>query len=207
VHTPRLPRVRGLLCAGVGRVLLRWWNCRRCGSGRPQAGNGPTRFRRSPGAGLVDHPLEETAHRDAEACRLGLDPGASVVVEADAYNGGLGGRHDPVNSNPGCLHQRRRMVAARWWATRQGSEPDWLRHASAADPGRLSTSPTLGRCRTFDEPCPGCRQIRMPGGIRTLGVGGSGTEPPLRRRRSERIDHHAARHHVGPRSRGASRCV
>src|ERR1700722_10713761 len=70
----------------------------------------------SPAAGLVDHPLEETAHRDTEACRLGLDPGAPVVVEADAYNGGLGGRHGPVNSNPGRLHQRRRMVAARWWA-------------------------------------------------------------------------------------------
>ena len=118
--------------------------CRRCGSCRSQAGHGPTRFRWSPAARLVDHPFEQTAHRDTEARRLGLDPGAPIVVEADADNGGLGGRHGPVNSNPGCLHQRRRMVATRWWAPRRGSLPDWLRPASSADRGHGAASPEAG---------------------------------------------------------------
>ena len=140
-------------CCGVGHGLLRRWNCLRCGSCRPEAGNGPGRLRSSPGARLVDHPLEQTAHRDTAALRLGLDPGAPVVVEPDADDGGLGGRHDLVNSNPGCLQQRRRTVAGRWCSPAAASLPDRLRH-----PGRrieaASTSPEFGPRKILNERVP-----------------------------------------------------
>jgi hypothetical protein len=58
------------------------------------------------GAGLIDHPFEKATNRNPEARRLGLDPGATLVVKPDTNNGGLGRCHDPVNSNPECLHQR-----------------------------------------------------------------------------------------------------
>jgi len=61
-------------------------------------------------------PSNKPRTETAETRRLGIDPGAPFVVEPDAYNGGLAGRHDSVNSNAGCLQERRRMVATRWWA-------------------------------------------------------------------------------------------
>ena len=49
------------------------------------------------------------------AWRLGFGPGATFVIEPDPDDGGLGGRHDLVNSNPARLQDRRRLVADGLW--------------------------------------------------------------------------------------------
>ena len=77
-----------------------------------RAGRDRLRFAR---ARFVDHPLEQATHRDAEARRLFLDPGAPLVVEPDAYNGGLCRRHDQLTVTRGVYVGGRRMVATRWW--------------------------------------------------------------------------------------------
>ena len=76
-----------------------------------RACRGRLRFAR---ARFVDHPLEQAPHRDAEARRLCLDPGAPLVIEPDAYNGGLCRRHDPLTVTRGVYVGGRRMVATRW---------------------------------------------------------------------------------------------
>jgi hypothetical protein len=101
------------------------------------------------------------------------------VVEADPDNGGLRGRHGPVNSNPGCLHRRRRMVAARWWAPAPQSSrtaSHRLGHASATPRGhvdrpsfRLQPTSHERRRRTSGEsggrrPGDGERRARLPRG-------------------------------------------
>jgi hypothetical protein len=79
----------------------------RISCGIPRARNGRLRV---PGARFVDHSLEEAAHRDTEARRLRLDPGAPLVVEPDAYNRGLCGRHDPLTVTRGVYSS-----GAEWW--------------------------------------------------------------------------------------------
>ena len=84
-------------------------------------------------SGTVDHPLEEDAHGDTAARSLGLDPSTPVVVEADANNGGLGRRHDPLTVTPGVYR-----FGAEWWqpgcerrGPADGSERLWSRATAA----------------------------------------------------------------------------
>jgi hypothetical protein len=71
---------------------------------------GPSSIDRFHGSCLVDHALEQTPDREAEARRLGLDPGAPLVVEPDANNGGLGRRHDSLTVMLGVY-----IGGAEWW--------------------------------------------------------------------------------------------
>ena len=115
-HTDAGPRRESRRAAGRGRARVNtfltatggWgFHCRWCGhlggwrdgpgwrGRRSQAGDRPPGFFGCARARLVDHALEEAAHRHTETRRLGLDPGPPLVVEPDAYNGGLRRRHDP----------------------------------------------------------------------------------------------------------------
>ena len=154
----RLPGTEWLLFAGVGHGLFGRWNSLACGSCRPEACNGPGCLGSLPGTRLVDHPLEQTPHGDTPALCLGLDPGTPVVIEPDTDDGGLGGRHDLVNSNPRCLQQRRRTVAGRWWTPSAAS----LRVGSGRSGGRARSYRSLaGPCRRRH--CTGGDTLDAPG--------------------------------------------
>jgi hypothetical protein len=121
------------------------------GTRRSQSGNGAISFGLLAGAGLVDHPFEKATYRNPEARRLGLDPGATLVVEPDANNGGLGRRHDPVNSNPECLHQRAQNGGSQVVASAASDWPPlpWSPHgpdgACSQHPRGTASGPPEGR--------------------------------------------------------------
>ena len=78
-------------------------------------------------------PSKRTRHGDTAARSLGLDPSTPVVVEADANNGGLGRRHDPLTVTPGVYR-----FGAEWWqpgcerrGPADGSERLWSRATAA----------------------------------------------------------------------------
>ena len=102
---------------------------------------GRLRFAR---ARFVDHPLEQASHRDAEARRLCLDPGAPLVIEPDAYNGGLCRRHDPLTVTRGVYVGGRRMVATRWWLVQARRRRGWEPLLRPGGPGLRRIHRSLG---------------------------------------------------------------
>ena len=150
-----------------------------------RARHGRLRFPGFLRARFVDHPLEQAPHRDTEARRLCLDPGAPLVIEPDAHNGGLCGRHDSLTvtrsvynggaewwqpgggwSGPGVATIGSRLAACASWPLENPSAVLGL--------GRMDDCRGESACERPAGPGDGVRSTAFPRGLRRSR---SGTRP------------------------------